>query len=248
MLPTEETGSDAAQNLQHAGNGGPPQVDQNRLRELHRWLGIFLKSTIAIGALLLFIEGNYLAAATSLMIMCVTFMPVIVARYLHLKIPLEFDTLAIVFIYMSLFLGEVQDFYFRFWWWDLVLHGASGFLLGMTGFFLVYLLNEDKRIDMHLTPGFIALFAFTFSQGLGSLWEIFEFAMDQVFGLNMQKSGLVDTMWDLIINAIAAATISLLGYGYLKSPKIDSFLERMIDQFIRDNPRIFSKRDRHAGL
>jgi hypothetical protein len=52
-------------------------------------------------------------------------------------------------------------------------------------------------------------------------------------------------MWDLIINAIAAATISLLGYGYLKNPRIDSFLERMIDQFIRDNPRIFQKRSHH---
>jgi hypothetical protein len=243
MLPPEETGSDAAKTLQAPGSQ-EPQVDQGRLRELHRWIGIFLKSTIAIGALLLFIDGNYQAAIESLIIMCVTFMPVIMARHFHLKIPLAFDTLAIVFIYMSLFLGEVQDFYFRFWWWDLVLHGGSGFLLGMTGFFLVYLLNEDKTVNMHLTPGFIALFAFMFSQGLGSLWEIFEFGMDQIFGLNMQKSGIVDTMWDLIINAIAAATISLLGYGYLKNPHMDSFLERMIDQFIRDNPRVFQKRKR----
>src|SRR5690606_34643894 len=130
----------------------------------------------------------------------------------------------------------------RFWWWDMVLHAGSGFLLGITGFLLVYLLNEDKKADMHLTPGFIALFAFTFSQGLGSLWEIFEFGMDQFFGLNMQKSGLVDTMWDLIINASAAATISLLGYGYLRTPSVDSFLERAIDQFIRENPRVFHKR------
>ena len=151
-------------------------------------------------------------------------------------------TIAVVFIYMSLYLGEVNDFYAKFWWWDLVLHGGSGFLLGITGFLLVYLLNEDKKANMHLTPGFIALFAFTFSQGLGSLWEIFEFGMDQAFGLNMQKSGLVDTMSDLIINACAAAAISLLGYGYLKSPAVDSFLERAIDRFIRENPRVFHKR------
>lgn len=221
-----------------------PQSDQYAYsaRDLHRWIGLFLKSTIALGALLLLIEGNYQAAMESLVIMCMTFAPVVMARYFQLRIPLEFDTLAIVFIYMALFLGEVQDFYFRFWWWDLVLHAGSGFLLGTTGFFLVYLLNQDKKANVHLTPGFIALFAFMFSQGLGSLWEIFEFAMDQTFGLNMQKSGLVDTMWDLIINACAAATISLLGYGYLKSLKIDSYLERVIDRFIRENPRIFRKR------
>lgn len=231
MLPTDESPQ-------------TPQEQTTAARELHRWLGIFLKSSIAVGGLLLFIDGNYQAGIESIVIMCVTFAPLMMASYFQVKVPLEFDTVAVIFIYMSLFLGEVQDFYQRFWWWDLVLHGSSGFLLGTMGFFLVYVMNQDKKANMHLTPGFIALFAFMFSQGLGSLWEIFEFGMDQAFGLNMQKSGLVDTMGDLIINACAAATISLLGYGYLKSPSIDSFLERMIDQFIRDNPRIFAKRRR----
>ena len=244
MFPSDEPGTSESQ----SGSIVTPhaQEEQSRIREWHRWLGIFLKATIAIGALLLFIDGNYQAGIESLVIMCVTFAPLMMASYFHLKIPMEFDTLAIVFIYMSLFLGEVHDFYAQFWWWDLVLHAGSGFLLGTTGFFLVYLMNQDKKANMHLTPGFIALFAFMFSQGLGSLWEIFEFAMDQIFGLNMQKSGLVDTMGDLIINAIAAATISLLGYGYMRSPKIDSFLERMIDQFIRENPRVFRQRKRRS--
>ena len=39
-------------------------------------------------------------------------------------------------------------------------------------------------------PGarFVAVFAFMFAVGLGALWEIFDFAMAGVFGLNMQKS------------------------------------------------------------
>jgi hypothetical protein len=83
-----------------------------------------------------------------------------------------------------------------------------------------------------------------FAQGLGSIWEIFEFAMDQLFGLNMQKSGIVDTMWDMIVNAIAAFAISLLGYGYMKTAEVDSFLERMIHRFIRENPKLFRRRRR----
>jgi hypothetical protein len=253
MLPTGESPSSAPD----PAPGSPPAPttqapappsdsgrEQNLLWPLPLWIGIFLKSTIALGALLLLVTGNYQAAIESLVIMCATFMPLLLARSLDLRIPLEFDTVAVIFIYMSLFLGEVQDFYVRFWWWDLVLHGGSGFLLGISGFLLVYLLNQDTRANIHLSPGFIALFAFMFSQGLGSLWEIFEFAMDRIFGLNMQKSGLVDTMSDLIINACAAATISLLGYGYLKSPLVDSFLERAIDRLIQENPRIFRKRNR----
>ncbi|MES2625054.1 MAG: hypothetical protein V4628_07240 [Pseudomonadota bacterium] len=220
----------------------PAQVQQPQFINLTRWIGVFLKASIGLGALLLYIGGNYQAAFESLIIMLVTFLPIMMARYFHIRIPLEFDTLAVIFIYMSLFLGEVQDFYIRFWWWDLVLHAGSGFLVGIAGFLLVYVMNQNKRIDMHLTPKFIALFAFMFSQGFGSLWEIFEFAMDSFFGLNMQKSGLVDTMWDLIVNALSALAISFMGYGYLKTSGDDSFLEQVIKKFIVANPRIFRKR------
>jgi hypothetical protein len=232
MLPTEEAG--AQEQIQSA--------------DWPRKVSLFLKSTIGIGAVLLFFEGNYQAAIESLIIMFASFLPVIMARHFQLKIPLEFDTIAVIFIYMSLFLGEVQGFYGRFWWWDLVLHASSGLLLGITGFLLVYLLNQDKNANVHLKPGFIALFAFMFAQGLGSLWEIFEFLMDFFFGLNMQKSGLVDTMADLIINAVAASTIALLGYGYLKTPAVDSFLERLIHKFVAANPALFRKRRKRRSL
>ena len=226
MLPKEETA----------------EVHQTQAVNVSRWIGIFLKVSIGLGAVLLLSEGNYQAAFESLIIVLVTFLPIMMARYFHIKIPLEFDTVAVVFIYMSLFLGEVQDFYTRFWWWDLVLHSGAGFLVGITGFLLVYVLNQNRKIAMHLTPGFIALFAFMFAQGIGSLWEIFEFAMDSFFGLNMQKSGIVDTMWDLIVNGLSALVVSLLGYGYLKAKGEDSFIEQMIQRFIVANPRIFRKK------
>lgn len=224
-----------------------PAADQGKVEpeqsgRLHLWIGVLLKSTIALGAVLLLFDRNYQAAVESLGILLVTVLPVTMARFFHIRIPLVFDTLTVVLIYMSLFLGEVQDFYARFWWWDLVLHAGSGFLLGLTGFLLVYVLNQNRKINRQLSPLFIAVFAFMFSQGLGSLWEIFEFLMDAVFGLNMQKSGLVDTMLDLIVNAMSALLISLLGYGYLKSPVADSFLEKMIDRFIRDNQKLFRRR------
>jgi len=82
----------------------------------------------------------------------------------------------------------------------------------------------------------------------GTIWEIFEFTMDQVFGMNMQKpmlndpSGLTDTMWDLIIDAIGAGIISSLGYIHLRNKGSDSFLEKWIDEFIERNPRLFRKK------
>ena len=168
-------------------------------------------------------------------------MPIVLGARFQVKIP--YETLAVLFVYLSLFLGEVLDFYNRFWWWDVILHTTSAFLLGITGFLLVYVLNEDEKVNLDLSPFFIALFAFMFAMGFGAIWEIFEFAMDELFGLNMQKSGLQDTMWDLIVDAIGAISISILGYRYLLTTDRDSFLERWIDSFITANPQMFSKTD-----
>ena len=114
--------------------------------------------------------------------------------------------------------------------------------MGITGFLLVHVLNEHEEVEIHMKPRFVALFAFMFAMGMGAVWEIFEFGMDQFFGLNMQKSGLVDTMWDLIVDAVGALVISLLGFGYLRTAGTNSFLERWIDAFIESNPRMFPKR------
>ena len=67
-----------------------------------------------------------------------------------------------------------------------------------------------------MSPLLIALFSFTFSLALGALWEIFEFSMDQIFLTNMQTSGVVDTMWDLIADALGAFSMSVIGFLHLK--------------------------------
>ena len=69
---------------------------------------------------------------------------------------------------------------------------------------------------------------------------IFEFGVDQILGFNMQKSGLVDTMWDLIVDSIGAFFASLLGFLYLKGEKRFS-VAVLIERFVRDNPRFFSR-------
>lgn len=230
--------------IKDPGDSKPPESPVSASMQAHRlysWLGLGLKAALAIGAVLLFLEANYQAAFETLLIMCITFLPLLGRRF-KVRIPHDFETLALIFVYLSLFLGEVQGFYLRYWWWDLVLHAGSGFLVGLTGFLLVFVLNENEKINLQLTPGFIALFAFLFAIGIGVLWEIFEFAADSLLGLTMQKSGLVDTMWDLIVDCIGAFTISVLGYRYLQTEGIDSFLERMIYQFITNNPHFFRRK------
>ena len=208
-------------------------------RRLHRRVTIALQIVLVIGMALELSRGQWLNAATTTGVLVLTLLPLVVKRTHEIFIPPEFEALAVVFVFAAVFLGEVRGYYVRFWWWDVVLHTASGFLLGILGFLLVYVLNEKEDLDVHMKPGFVALFAFMFAVGLGALWEIFEFGMDSLFGLNMQKSGLVDTMWDLIVDTVGAGVIALLGYGYLTTARNESFLERWIARFIRANRRLF---------
>lgn len=209
---------------------------------LHRRVTLGLQAALLVGVVLQLVQGQWLAAAATTGVLFVTLLPMVLGRRFHVFIPSEFELLAAVMAFASSFLGEVRGYFLRFWWWDAVLHAGSGFLLGMLGFLLVFVLNQKEDIAVQMKAGFVALFAFAFSLALGALWEILEFTVDQVFGVNMQKSGLVDTMWDLIVDAAAALAIAVLGYTYLKRRADDSFLERWIERFIRSNARLFRDR------
>ena len=205
---------------------------------VHRWLTLGLQSLLIVGIAAAAFQGQWLTALTTGLILLVTLLPLLAGKKLDVFIRPELEGLAVLFVFASLFLGEVHGYYIRFWWWDLVLHAASGLLLGILGFLLVYVINEKPDLDIDMKPGFVALFAFMFSLGLGALWEIFEFWMDSAFGATMQKS-LRDTMFDLIVDALGALAISIFGYVYLKTTEVDSFLERWILRFIESNPRLF---------
>jgi hypothetical protein len=82
---------------------------------------------------------------------------------------------------------------------------------------------------------------------------VFEFAMDQTFGLQMQKprlgdpSGLTDTMWDLSFDAIGAVLISAFAWWYMIHDE-RSFIERWIRKFNGYNRRLFRNRPSSRGV
>lgn len=211
---------------------------------VHRGTLIVLLAIMAVELLLVLRDGQWINAFLVMAIMAITLSPAVIGRRFRVHIPPEFQVLAVVFVFAALFLGEMRSYYARFWWWDIALHTSSGLLMGILGFLLVYVLNEDERANIHMRPRFMALFAFLFAVTVGTLWEIFEFSMDRIVGTTMQKpmlgdpSGLTDTMWDMIVNALGALVISALGGWYMKRRE-RSFIEAWIRRFIERNPRLF---------
>ena len=220
--------------------------DPDLATRLHRWIALAVAAVMTLDLGFIAFEGQWLNAVLILGIMALVLAPTALGERLTVKIPAEFQLLALVFSFSALFLGEVRDYYERLWWWHIALHASSGLLLGIAGFLLAYVLSENRRIEFHVHPRFVALFALLFAVSVGALWEIFEFAMDAAFGTTMQKplpgdpSGLTDTMLDLIVNTLGALPISLYGWYYLMNPE-KSFIERWIDKFIRRNPGLFRR-------
>lgn len=211
----------------------------DRAERVQLIISYILQGIIFITILFSVYRQHWLTAVALTGILFLTFLPAIIRRSYKVCLPMEFDLITILFVFLAVFLGEVYTLYTKIWWWDVALHTSAGFLIGIGGFVLVYVLNEERDVHVKMRAGFVALFAFAFSLAFGGVWEIFEFGMDSFFGLNMQKSGLVDTMWDLIVDSIGALIIAILGYIYLKSGK--SFLfHRMITRFVEKNPQKFT--------
>lgn len=166
------------------------------------------------------------------------FIPSIISKKWKISIPSTMYMIYIIFLYAAIFLGEVRDFYYRIPHWDTILHTFSGAALGALGFSVVSLLNKQEKLNVNLSPFFVALFSFCFAITMGVIWEIYEFSFDGLLHLNMQKfalengvnlvgrAALSDTMKDLIVDSIGALTTSILGYISLKYKKgwIDKLL------------------------
>lgn len=151
-------------------------------------------------------------------------LPVVLSRQLRFEVPMVLYALYLIFLYCSIFLGEVRSFYYVIPHWDSVLHAFSSLMLGFFGFMVIAIINRDEHIMVRLSPVFAAIFAFCFALTIGCIWEIYEFTFDGILGLNMQKfitadgqvllghEALRDTMKDLIIDAAGAAVSSAVGY------------------------------------
>lgn len=202
-------------------------MPSRNIDRLKFWISWIFKALLVLAGGIAVFTGDWINLALAVFTLFLTFLPSIINKRLQLDLPTEFEIIILLFIFLSLYLGEIQLFYRRLWWWDIFMHSVSGVIIAIFGFALVYSLNKQKPLK--LSSGFVAMFAFSFSLALGASWEIFEFFMDSVWGINMQKSGLVDTMWDLIVDAMGAMAVSLLGYLYLKNGRRP--YKRVVERF-----------------
>lgn len=195
-----------------------------------------VRLTLIIAFIIRCVTGDHSQDFIIVITFLLTFYPSILAKRFGVYLPKRLEIIITLFIFAAQVLGELNGFYDKIPWWDTMLHTTSGIILGLAGFLVVYLLNEKGDANVNLSPIFVVIVAFCFALTMGVFWEVFEFGADRLFGLNMQKfrmpgqDGLVDTMEDLMVDAIGALVACIVGWKYMKKKK-DTLFNDYFDEW-----------------
>ncbi len=126
-------------------------------------------------------------------------LPYFIEKNFKIDIPNALEIIAILFIFASMILGEVNRFYLTIPHFDTVLHTINGFICCAIGFSLVELLN-DNIDSFKLTPIFRVIVAFCFSMTIGIFWEFFEYGCDVSLKSDMQKDTVLKSIASVDLN------------------------------------------------
>ena len=146
------------------------------------------------------LRGEYENAAICLLVLFLFLLPLFVQKNFGIELPSTLEIIILVFIFASEILGELGCFFISVPNWDSILHTTTGFLCAAFGFALIDILNRNDKIKFQLSPVYVALVAFCFSMTIGVLWEFFEFGMDRLFQMDMQKDTVIHTITSVMLD------------------------------------------------
>lgn len=184
---------------------------------------------------------NFEIVFVGVLMLFLSLLPLYLKSTINLHIPTIFIYTGIIFIFLSLFLGQFSGFYDRFHWYDAFLHFISAIIIGFIGFIILFAYSIKHKLQPQ--KSIILFFVFFFCLGVGALWEIFEYGVDAHFNTNMQVGSLDDTMIDLIVTGIGALISSILCALYMSKmvvPVIDSVVDAVTNEVIEENNRMLN--------
>ncbi len=132
------------------------------------------------------------------------------------QIPYYLFTYLNCFIAFACVVGTTVNKFTDFAYIDIPEHTFSGFIAAVGGYEFAVIIQSKQPTDKRISPALASLFSLAFSVTILVGWEFYEFTMDRLYGLNLQRSvfngegGLLDTMVDLILGSAGA----LIGMFY----------------------------------
>lgn len=146
------------------------------------------------------LRQEYESAFVCVLVLFLFMLPFFIQKNFGIRLPSTLEIIILLFIFAAEILGELQSYFIQYPYWDTMLHTTNGFLCAAVGFSLIDILNRDVKIKFTLSPVYVALAAFCFSMTIGVLWEFFEFGMDRLFHMDMQKDTIVHTISSVMLD------------------------------------------------
>lgn len=152
--------------------------------------------------------------------------PRLLKKFANFEVPIEVHISVTVFAFLGLVLGDGLNFYGKIPWWDSLLHFSSGIILSFIALWLLQMLiMRRKYLFMH--RALLYIFVVAFSLAVGSVWELCEYTVDDIFHTNNQQymattrgtiissddkpleghAALTDTMKDLALDLAGAVLV-----------------------------------------
>ena len=161
---------------------------------------VVLRLLVILMMILQIFNRNYENVFLCILTLILLIIPSFIQINLKIELPTALEITILLFIFAAEILGEINSFYTLIPGWDTMLHTLNGFLVAAVGFCLVDLFNRSERMTFRLSPLFLSIVAFCFSMTVGVLWEFFEFSMDQLLHMDMQKDFLVQNINSVLLN------------------------------------------------
>ena len=142
------------------------------------------------------------------------------------------QTMLTLFIFIAVCVGSTLNNRTTFEHFDIVTHCASGVLSAWFGYDFANIIYR-KRGD--LGPAMSSLFSLAFALSIAVGWEIYEFSMDKLYGMTLQK-GNTDTMIDFVSCAVGAV-ITMLFVAFLRNGIIGKNKEKVKEERRLENEK-----------
>lgn len=143
---------------------------------------------------------EYESMFVCLLVLVLFMLPFFIQQNFGIELPSTLEIIILLFIFAAEILGELGCYFITYPYWDSMLHTTTGFLCAATGFALIDILNRNSRIKFQLSPVYVALAAFCFSMTVGVMWEFFEFSMDRLFHMDMQKDTVIQSVTSVMLD------------------------------------------------
>ena len=130
------------------------------------------------------------------------------------------QTMLNIIIFVGIVIGSYMGLFDKLWWFDNMMHILSGVVCAVFGYDFACIIQRKKG---KCAATLAALFSIMFALSIAVGWEFYEFLMDTLHGTNLQLAklgketemidiskyrneygylGLVDTMTDMMMNAV----------------------------------------------